>query len=900
MFTNISGYEVMRLQNGRTVVMYQEHTFSYQGGNNGSFKYLYCSRKQSAKCSARLKLSKDDKLDYLKTDRGLLPYFRRHTFSFVGNKRRHLCCSKKKSGGCNAKLTINDKGYFIKGFLEHNHQPPEYHKTKDDKITYLPTQRGEVPFFRNYSYSFVNGKKYLRCSKRTRGSCKARITLDATIEYEILPSSKGRKQLILVQGYSFSIQGGNQNSYYCSRKRIAGCKARVRLQDAFITKSYLHHNHPPPSLEFDRNDYNYTILPMCGNKSAIMFENYTYSYHVRGGRTLQCSKKLSMQCGAYLKVDKNNRIIYANTNHTHEPPYYNSDFLKPLVAGVFCTYERVSTKCRAKVKMEPTNTEIIFSFLKHNHPPKNNYFELPVYYPILGGRSGYKSGVFGLVQDIKRHVKSDSDSEPSNTSYGVVPQYRKRQAINRKQYPEVIATIKKRKRNPMCHVIPSAFVTTTLGDVLRPREESSLLMARSESAELIPPAYNTLDLGGRSGYKSGVFGLAQDIKRHVKSDSDSEPSNISYGVVPQYRKRQAINRKQYPEVIATIKKRKRNPMCHVIPSAFVTTTLGDVLRPREESSLLMARSESAELIPPAYNTLDLGDLKFEVIRVSKVKRPLLLVQNYTFAQTTSDFRYWNCSRKSRKCGARLRFDNHGRLVFSSLDHNHVAPLYYKQPNDMKYEFIASTRGGQLLMINDYTFSRINKTCYVWCCSAKSSQCRARVRLSADNVITDFILEHNHPPPKYYKTNNDRLTYITKPNGTVLLMLQGYTFFRASKQSYVWLCSRYKSQCKAKVRLLANDQLTVCNDYHNHDPPKYIKSGYDYEMSTSRRGKDRIVYKGFTYSSKQNNKYWYCSTLNTCKAKLHLDHSLKIIGAFTDHNHPPPSLVRLRNGQLILR
>nr|XP_032516076.1 uncharacterized protein LOC116769153 [Danaus plexippus plexippus] len=123
-------------------------------------------------------------------------------------------------------------------------------------------------------------------------------------------------------------------------------------------------------------------------------------------------------------------------------------------------------------------------------------------------------------------------------------------------------------------------------------------------------------------------------------------------------------------------------MCHVIPSAFVTTTLGDVLRPREESSLLMARSESAELIPPAYNTLDLGDLKFEVIRVSKVKRPLLLVQNYTFAQTTSDFRYWNCSRKSRKCGARLRFDNHGRLVFSSLDHNHVAPLYYKQPNGL--------------------------------------------------------------------------------------------------------------------------------------------------------------------------------------------------------------------------
>ncbi|CAG9579998.1 unnamed protein product [Danaus chrysippus] len=249
----------MKLVNGRTIIRYQNHTFSYKGVKGiGRSRYLYCSKKDTFKYSSRLKMSKDVKLEYLKTDRGLLPYFRRHTFSFVGNKRRYLCCSKKKRGGCSAKLTIDAEGRFIKGFLQHNHQPPEYHKTKSGVYVKIGTL-----------------------------------------------------------------------------------------------------------------NYNYTILPMCGNKSAIMFENYTYSYHVRGGRTLQCSKKLSMQY-----------------------------------------------------------------------------------------------------------------------------------------------------------------------------------------------------------------------------------------------------------------------------------------------------------------------LKFEVIRVSKVKRPLLLVQNYTFAQTTSDFRYWNCSRKSRKCGARLRFDNHGRLVFSSLDHNHVAPLYFKQPNGL--------------------------------------------------------------------------------------------------------------------------------------------------------------------------------------------------------------------------
>lgn len=76
-------------------------------------------------------------------------------------------------------------------------------------------------------------------------------------------------------------------------------------------------------------------------------------------------------------------------------------------------------------------------------------------------------------------------------------------------------------------------------------------------------------------------------------------------------------------------------------------------------------------------------MAFEMIDVGK-KRPLILLHNYTFAQTTSDKRYWNCSKKrTTKCTAKLKFDNGGRLVSYHLYHNHSSKSYYKT-NDGKY------------------------------------------------------------------------------------------------------------------------------------------------------------------------------------------------------------------------
>lgn len=68
----------------------------------------------------------------------------------------------------------------------------------------------------------------------------------------------------------------------------------------------------------------------------------------------------------------------------------------------------------------------------------------------------------------------------------------------------------------------------------------------------------------------------------------------------------------------------------------------------------------------------------EFITPTNCKKRMLIVQNYMFAQTTSDSRYWNCSKKlSTKCSAKLRFNGRGMLVHYELKHNHAPPQFYR-------------------------------------------------------------------------------------------------------------------------------------------------------------------------------------------------------------------------------
>lgn len=79
----------------------------------------------------------------------------------------------------------------------------------------------------------------------------------------------------------------------------------------------------------------YAVLPLGGKKSVVLFQNYSYSFHMKGARKLQCSRKVSMQCGAYLKMDKDKRIVYADTYHTHPPTLY-----RKTASGLFVKMPR--------------------------------------------------------------------------------------------------------------------------------------------------------------------------------------------------------------------------------------------------------------------------------------------------------------------------------------------------------------------------------------------------------------------------------------------------------------------------------------------------------------------------------------------------------------------------------
>ncbi|OWR46262.1 hypothetical protein KGM_208283 [Danaus plexippus plexippus] len=75
-------------------------------------------------------------------------------------------------------------------------------------------------------------------------------------------------------------------------------------------------------------------------------------------------------------------------------------------------------------------------------------------------------------------------------------------------------------------------------------------------------------------------------------------------------------------------------------------------------------------------------------------------------------------------------------------------------------------------------------------------------------------------------------------------------------------------------------------------------GYDYEVIRSKKGKDLLVYKGFTfYRLRPASKLWYCSILKNCKARVRMEND-EIVAANNHHSHPPPRLFRAANGHLI--
>ncbi|CAH2267927.1 jg8389 [Pararge aegeria aegeria] len=92
--------------------------------------------------------------------------------------------------------------------------------------------------------------------------------------------------------------------------------------------------------------------------------------------------------------------------------------------------------------------------------------------------------------------------------------------------------------------------------------------------------------------------------------------------------------------------------------------------------------EHLKYLRTIYFTDAILDVPFEFIKVAMKKKPILLINKFTFAQTTNDRRYWHCSSKfsQDKCPARVRFDSNGQMVFHSLVHGHPPPMLFKQMN----------------------------------------------------------------------------------------------------------------------------------------------------------------------------------------------------------------------------
>ncbi|CAH2040256.1 unnamed protein product, partial [Iphiclides podalirius] len=65
---SVCGFDVIELEcSGKSLVMFQSYTFSYQGRKNVK-QYLYCSKRLSTKCPARFKLDKEGRVVFSMTD----------------------------------------------------------------------------------------------------------------------------------------------------------------------------------------------------------------------------------------------------------------------------------------------------------------------------------------------------------------------------------------------------------------------------------------------------------------------------------------------------------------------------------------------------------------------------------------------------------------------------------------------------------------------------------------------------------------------------------------------------------------------------------------------------------------------------------------------------------------
>ncbi|CAH2040261.1 unnamed protein product, partial [Iphiclides podalirius] len=320
-------------------------------------------------------------------------------------------------------------------------------------------------------------------------------------------------------------------------------------------------------------------------------------------------------------------------------------------------------------------------------------------------------------------------------------------------------------------------------------------------------------------------------------------------------------------------------------------------------------------------------LHLEFITPTNCKKRMLIVQNHTFAQTTNDRRYWNCSKKlSNKCPAKLRFDSSGRLVYYVLKHNHQPPRFYRDKRgnydlvavavleqDIKpmqsygqiefnklqsdqFDTIRSIEGKQLVVCHGFVYSRCSP--FLWRCSSASPRvkCPARIKLEYGTINRSMSrFRHVHAPPKFVRHltshfADDSYEVIRLRKGKQLIFHQGFTYFKRTK--FFWLCS--SKGCLARVRVEDGEiNRSLSNLMHAHEKPTLTDDSY--EIIRSRKGNRLILYQGFTYF-KRTKFFWQCSSSSVqvrCPARIRVEGGT-INRSLSDltHVHKRPNFLKL--------
>ncbi|CAK1579142.1 unnamed protein product [Parnassius mnemosyne] len=212
-----------------------------------------------------------------------------------------------------------------------------------------------------------------------------------------------------------------------------------------------------------------------------------------------------------------------------------------------------------------------------------------------------------------------------------------------------------------------------------------------------------------------------------------------------------------------------------------------------------------------------------------------------------------------------------------------------------YKLIRTRFGGNLLMLNGYTYSKHSRSSNYYC-SKKAHGCRAKVKLDHFGMIASESPCHNHDPPKYTITasvSNAAYKMIPTRRGKHLLIFGNYTF---SQMNYTnnFYCSKKDSGCKARVKLSFDGSIQHAFTEHTHPPPKPV----DYEIIKSQRGKQLLLINGYTFS-RVSTRHWVCSTkFRDCKARLKMDEDGNIISLFNEHCHPRRKFARTVTGDLV--